>query len=181
MKTKIQVAVALVVIIGVAYWAYTSVRSLKYAGSNIMFPIGSGHVVIQNPGDAPIPIEMRSGDRRTIFRVESAELGLAESAKREGSGRDAYYAVTFELPPGQARIDVTRGSDVQLISRSDTRIEAVVTPISASSIRWIVGAASAVILYGLYYISRVTQHQWLVSLRNKLAGNRLQPTETTSS
>lgn len=181
MKTKLQVAVALVVIVGVAYWAYTSVRSLRYTGASIMFPVGSGHVVIQNLGEEPIPIEMRSGERASSFRVESAELGLAASATRQGSGRDAYYAVTFDLPPGQARIDVTRGSGVQLISRADTPIEAVVTPLATSSSRWILILAGAVILYALYSISRVTQHRWLGTLRNKMSGNRLQPTETASS
>ncbi len=181
MKTKIQLVVAILVIVGVAYWAYTSVRALRYVGANIMFPVGSGHVVIQNPGNEPIPIEMRSGGRTANFRVASGALDLAEAAKRQGTGRDAYYSVNFDLPPGQARIDVTWGSGVQLISRSDTRIEAVVTPLASGSMRWILIGAGAVIAYALYYMSRVTQHRWLSTLRTRLAGNRLQPTQTTSS
>lgn len=181
MKTKIQVAVAVLVMIGVAYWAFTSLGTLRYTGSSIMFPVGSGHVVIRNLGEEPIPIEMRSESRAGTFRVASAELGLAESSRRQGSGRDAYYSVTFDLPPGQTRIDLTRGSGVQLISRSDTPIEAVVTPLAASSIRWILILSGAVILYGLYYISRVTQHQWLAALRGKFTRTRLQSSETTSA
>ena len=181
MKTKIQVAVAVVVIVGVAYWAYTSVRSLTYRGASIMFPVGSGHVVVRNTGEEAIPIEMRAEGRTTIFRVASVELGLSESAKREGSGRDIYYAVKFDLPPGQARIDVTRGSGVHLISRAETPIEATVTPVSSGTMRWILILSGAVIAYALYYISRVTQHSWLAALRNKVGGNRLQPTETSNA
>jgi hypothetical protein len=180
MKSKIQVAVAILVIVGVAYWAFTSVRSLKYSGSSIMFPVGSGSAVVTNLGSEPIPIEMRGEGRATLFRIASPELGLAESAKRQGSGRDAYYALTFDLPPGQARIDVTRGSGVQLISRADTPIEAVVTPVAASTVRWILIFAGAVIAYALYYISRVTQHGWLTALRNRAAGTRLPSTEPNS-
>ena len=94
MKTKIQVAVAVLVMIGVAYWALTSVSTLRYSGSSIMFPIGSGHVVIRNLGEAPIPIEMRSESRAGTFRVASAELGLAEAAKRQGTTPEA---VALEL------------------------------------------------------------------------------------
>lgn len=143
-----------------------------------MFPIGSGHVVIKNLGTEAIPIEMRAEGRTTIFRIASSDLGLAESAKRQGSGRDAYYAIHFDLPPGQVRIDVTRGSGVQLISRADTPIEAVVTPLAANSIRWTLIGAGGVIAWALYYISKVTEHRWLTTLRNKLSRRELQPTGT---
>jgi hypothetical protein len=181
MKTKIQVAVAVLVMLGVAYWAYTSVRSFSYSGSSIMFPVGSGHVVVKNLGDEPIPIEMRSESRAGTFRVASPAIGLAEAAKRQGAGRDAFYTVSFDLPPGETRIDLTRGSGVHLISRADIAIEAFVTPLAASSIRWILIFSGVVIVYGLYYISRVTQHQWLAVLRSKVTRTRLQPTETTSA
>ena len=165
MKTKIQVGLAVLVIVGVAYWAVSTVRGYRYSGSSIMFPVGSGHVVVTNTGAEAIPIEMRAEGRTTLFRIASTDLGLTESSKRVGSGRDAYYAVTFELPPGAARIDVTRGSGVQLISRSPSHIEAQVWPVAAASARNTVLVASVVILGALYYISRKTQHQWLAALR----------------
>lgn len=167
MKSKIQIAIAILVIVGVSYWAYTSLQTYAYNGSGIMFPIGGGHVVIRNTGDEAIPIEMRAEGRVTIFRVASAELGLAESARRMGSGRDAYYAVKFDLPPGQARIDVTRGTGVQLITRSDTRIEAVVTLLATNTIRWIIGLTAGAIVLALYYISKALDHRWLSALRGK--------------
>ncbi|MBX3013560.1 MAG: hypothetical protein KF832_18715 [Caldilineaceae bacterium] len=181
MKTKIQIAVAVLVIVGMVYWAFTSARSYTYRGSNIMFPIGSGHVIAKNTGSEAIPIEMRADGRTTIFRVASTELGLAESARRQGTGRDAFYAVYFELPPGDARIDVTRGSGVQMIARGETPIEALVTPMAANSIRWILITASVVSLWALYYISGVTQHQWLASLRNKLSNRGVPATGVANS
>lgn len=175
MKTKIQIAVAVLVMIAAGYWAITSMQTQRFVGANIMFPIGSGHVIATNTGDTPMPIEMRSGGRLATFRIESSQLGIAESSRRQGSGRDAFYAMTFELPPGQARIDVTRGSDVQMIARGDHRIEAVVMPLAANTLRWIQITAGVVILYGLFFISRVTGHGWLKALRNR-QGDSASPT-----
>ena len=167
MKSKIQIVIAILVIVGVSYWAYTSLQTYAYTGSGIMFPVGGGHVVIRNTGDEAIPIEMRAEGRTTIFRVASAELGLSESARRVGSGRDAYYAVKFDLPPGQARIDVTRGNGVQLITRSETQIEAKITPLAANTIRWILGLTAVAILGSLYYISKAVDHSWVGALRGR--------------
>lgn len=167
MGTKIRLLVALVVIVGTAFWAFDSVRSRSYSGSNLSFEVGSGNVVVTNPGAEPIPVEMRAGARST-FRVESAELGLQESSKREGSGRDVARVVRFELPPGQAKIDVTRGSGVHFVSGSDQRIDAVVTPKDAGSDRNIVLFAGLIILGALYYISNLVEHRWIGMLRGKL-------------
>ncbi len=176
MKAKIQVAIALLVIVGVVYWALTSVWPRNYSGSKIMFPIGSGSVVIKNLGNAPIPIELRNGEGGTLFRIASAELEITESPKRQGTGRTSYYTLPLELPSGQAQINVTRGSGIQLISRSDTRIEATVTPMAASSTRWVLIAAGGVILWALYYISSVTEHRWLMNLRSRFSRKELQST-----
>src|SRR5690606_4095393 len=124
MKAKIKVAVGVLAILAAVYWAVTSVIPINYTGSNIMFPIGGGHVVVRHSGSEAIPIEIRSGERAATFRVESPAIGLAQSATRQGSGRNAFYSVHFDLPPGETRIDVTRGSGLNFISRSDTRIEA---------------------------------------------------------
>jgi hypothetical protein len=180
MKTKIQVAIAVLIMLGAAFWGYTTVRSYEYGGSSIMFPVGGGHAIVTNTGDAPIPIEMRSGERIASFRVASPELGLSQTSKRQGTGRDAYHAVYFDLPPGQARIEVVSGSDVRFISRSDTRITATVTPVSASTVRWVLILSGGVILWALYYSSRVTGHRWIGALRGKRAGGTLQPKQTTT-
>jgi len=180
MKNKIKIVAAVLVMAGIAYWTFMSVWPSIYSGAGIMFPVGSGPIVVTNTGSQPIPIEMRSGERAVSFRVVSAEIGLAETAARQGSGSSAYYTVNFELPPGQTRLDVTRGNNVNLISRSETRIEAVVTPMSAGTQRNVLIMAAAAMLIGLYYISRVTQHRWIAVLRSKLTKNELQQKETTA-
>jgi hypothetical protein len=180
MKSKIQIVIAVLIMIGAAYWGYTAVRMHNYSGSNIMFPVGDGHVIVRNTGDAPIPIEMRSGERVASFSIASTDLDLRASSKRQGSGRDAFHAVTFDLPPGQARIDVTRGSGVMMVSRDDTRIEATVTPMAASTVRWILSLSGGVILWAFYYISRVTEHRWISTLRSRMVGGKIQPEQTTT-
>lgn len=180
MKTKIQVVIAVLIMFGAIYWGYTSSRSYTYTGSNIMFTVGAGHAIVTNPGDASIPIEMRSGERISSFRISSPELGLSQTSKRQGTGRNAYHSLTFDLPPGQARVDVVSGSDVRMISRADTRIQATVTPVSATTIRWILILSGGVVVWALYYISRVTGHRWIGALRNKMTGGNLQPKQTTT-
>lgn len=179
MKRTIQMVIAVLVILGAGYWIYTAVTPIRYSGSNIMFPIGSGHVVIKNTGDEPMPIEMRSGERARSFRIAGTDLGITQSAKREGTGRAAYYATSFDLPPGQARIDVVSGGDVNLIARGDTRIEASVRPMAANTVRWAVALSSAAIVWALYAISSMTEHRWLSALRDKMTGSALQPKQTT--
>jgi hypothetical protein len=145
-----------------------------------MFPIGGGYAMVRNTGDEAIPIEMRSGERVASFRVDSADLGLSESSKRQGTGRDAFHAVTFDLPPGQARIDIVSGSDVRIVSRAETTIDATVLPVSSSTVRWILILSIGVIVWALYYISSVTGHGWIGSLRGKMSGGTLQPKQTTT-
>lgn len=181
MKSKIKVIVGLIVLIGAIYWGFTSTRSYHYSGSNIMFPVGSGHVIITNTSDEPLPIEMRSGERVASFRITSADLGLSQTSRRQGTGRDAFHNVTFEIPPGQTRIDIASGRDVRMIVRGDTRIEATVVPVALSTRRWILILSGAAALWSLYYMSSATEHRWLAALRNRRAsGESLQPKQTAT-
>lgn len=171
MGNKVRMIIALIIIIGVAYWSFNLVRTRSYSGSNISFDVKSGSVVVTNPGQATVPVEMQAAGRMSTFRIASPELGLNETSKREGSGRTTYHAISFDLPPGQAKIDVTRGSNVKFISSSPQRIEAVVTPMGPAGVRTTLGFAALIIGAGLYYISRLTEHRWLGVLRSKLPEN----------
>ncbi|HEX9922841.1 MAG TPA: hypothetical protein VGD99_09260, partial [Anaerolineae bacterium] len=111
---------------------------------------------------------------------ESADLGLKESSKRQSSGRSTYHAVSFELPPGPAKIDLTRGSNVYFVSNSDQRIDAVVTPMQARSVRTTFIFTGLVILAALYYISHTLQHWWIWPLRSKLAKRKQQSKSTAA-
>lgn len=179
MKAKIQVAIAVLVIAAAAYWGFTTTRTYVYTGTNIMFPVGGGYAVVRNTGDAPIPIEMRSGERIASFRVASPELGLSQTSKRQGTGRDAFHNVTFDIPPGETRVNIASGSDVRMISRSETPIEATVLPVSSSTVRWVLILSGGVILWAIYYISSSTGHRWIGALRQKASPN-LQPNQTAT-
>lgn len=170
----IRMILAVAVIILTAAWSFNSVRQRNYSGSKFFFEIGNGYAVVTNPGQEAIPVEMRSQGRASTFAIQSTELSLRENARRTGSGRNAYYAVKFDLPPGQAKIDVTRGSNVIFLSGSDQRIQATVTPLEQGSVRLNIGFATVVILAALYYISKLQDHQWVRAVSNKIS-NRFLP------
>jgi hypothetical protein len=168
MGQRIRVIIALVIIVGLAFWAVNLVRERSYSGSKFAFNVGSGSVVVTNPGQEPIPVEMRSEGRTATFAIASPELGLKETSQRQGSGRTTYHAVSFELPPGEARIEVTRGSNVYFVSSSNQRIDATVTPMRADRARTTLIWMGVAILAALYYISRTLKHRWIGILRRKL-------------
>ena len=175
MGNKIRIVIALLVIVGISFWSINLVRERSYSGSKFGFKVGSGSVVVTNQGQEPIPVEMRSEGRTANFRVESADLDLKESSKRQTGGRTAYHTVSFELPPGQAKIDVTRGANVFFISASDQRISAVVTPMNPGSVRSTLIFTGLVILGALYYISRTLEHRWIGALRSRFTGRKNRP------
>jgi hypothetical protein len=180
MKTKIQVAFAVIVILAAGYWAFATTRSYQYSGTNIMFPVGAGHAIVTNTGSEPMEIEMRSGERVANFRVASDELGMNQSSKRQGTGRGAFHNVLFDIPPGQTRVDVVSGRDVRMIARGETRIEATVVPVAAGTIRWVLILSGGVSVWALYYMSSATNHRWVKSLRNRSSSGSLQPEQTTT-
>lgn len=180
MKTKLQILFAVIVIAAAGYWVFSATRSYQYRGSNIMIPVGAGHAVVTNTGSEPMEIEMRSGERVASFRVASADIGLNQSSKRQGSGRTAFHYLTFDIPPGQTRIEVVSGSDVRLIARGDTEIVATVVPTAASTMRWVWILSGGATLWALYFMSSATNHGWFKRLRNRSTSGGLQPKQSTT-
>lgn len=165
MGKKIRIFLASAVIVVMIVWAFTSVRTRTYNGANIAFEVGNGSVLVTNQGREAIPVEMRAVGSRSTFRIESRELGLREVSKRQKIGTRVNQAVKFELPPGQARIDVTRGDKVLFISGSDQSILATVKPMNQSSITKTWFYTAVVVLGALFYISRLLNHSWVEKLR----------------
>lgn len=180
MKTKIQVVLAVIVIVAAGYWVFATTRSYQYSGTNIMFPVGAGHAVVTNTGSEPMEIEMRSGERVASFRVASSDIGLNQSSKRQGTGRDAFHNVIFDVPPGQTRVDVVSGRDVRMIARGETPIQATVVPTADSTIRWVWILAGGATVWALYFMSSATNHRWIKGLRNRSSSGTLQPEQTTT-
>jgi hypothetical protein len=173
MGKKIRFILALALIVLVSFWAFNQIRERSYSGSKIAFEIGNGSVVVNNRGQEAVPVQMRALGRLATFRVASPEINLAETSKRQTIGSAAYQVVAFELPPGQTAVEVVRGSDVMFVSSSSQRIDAVVTPLNASSSRTTVIFSGLVVLAALYYMSRLVNHQWIDTMRTVIPFDKL--------
>ena len=164
MRINWKVLLALVVIVGVSYWAVNSVLPRSYDGSILDFGVGSGTVTVTNPSIESIPAQLVA---KRSFRVSSAIENLSGSPTRQGSGIDATYVLEFELPPGESMFLITRGTDVNFVVTTETRLEATVKPASATSARTTIIVAAVVVLGALFYISRTTGHRWIKILRGQ--------------
>ena len=165
MGKKIRIILAVALIIVVSVWAVNQVRERKYSGSQFAFDVGNGSVTVTNRGQESIPVQMRSEGRLATFRVESPEINLRETSKRQTIGGTTYHVVNFELPAGQTTVNVVRGSKVMFVSSSSQRIDAVVSPMNPSGVRSTILFSGLVVLGALYYISRLVEHQWIGKVR----------------
>lgn len=169
MGKVIRVAIAAIIIILVGYWAFTSIRHRQYAGSEISFKVGSGSVVINNPTQETIEARMRSGAGRIAsFLVVNEELNLRQTATRLGKGRNIYYVVNLQIPPGQTEFVITRGSNVYFVSDSAQNISATVKPQGPGGGKGILIFSGLVIAGALFYISRTYDHRWLIPVQAKV-------------
>lgn len=163
-----RVLIALAVIVGAVYWAYTSTRNRTYAGSELSFELAGGTTVIENPSEEPVTAHLSSKGSSASFTVISDAQEDRITSTREGSGASAVHRAELELPPGLTELQVTRGSNVMLTTEGETRINATVSPTSANGARTIWIVALVVVVGALYYISRTLQHRWLAALRQRL-------------
>jgi hypothetical protein len=165
MKFNLKVLIALVVLVGAAFWGVSSVRTVSYTGSDLNIDIGNGPVTVTNPSDQSLAVQL-VGAQTASFTVSSSIEEVSGRSAREGSGRGATQLFEFELPPGVSEITVGRGSDVNFVSSSDVSLEALVQPLSAESTQTTIIMAAVVILGALLYISRTTGHGWINRFRN---------------
>jgi preprotein translocase subunit SecE len=165
MKINWKVPIALVLIVGVSYWAAYSVFPRSYSGPALDFKVGSGTVTVTNPSNESIPAQLvaKSGS----FRVSSAIAGLSGSSTRQGSGSSASNLFEFVLSPGVNEFAISRGRDVNFVASAETNLKATVQPVSTSTARTTIIVAVAVVLASLFYISRATGHRWVSILRRQ--------------
>ena len=124
MKTYVKIFVALIVLIGALYWGVDSVRSRSYSGTDLKAAVGQGVVTLTNPQNTPVSVQLISAGTRT-FAISSPVAGAAGSSVIQGSGSTATQLLEFAAPPGASQFTLTRGSDVSLVtpSNSETRCE----------------------------------------------------------
>ena len=166
-----KVVLAFVVIVGVAFWAVDSVRSRSYSGTNLSFDTAGGTITVTNPAGEPAAAQFIGSGSRT-FRVSSTIEGVTGSSTRVGTGSARTHQFEFELPPGTNEFTVSGGKDVRFVADTDAELKATVNPMSSESRRNTLIAAAVVIFGALFYVSNVTGHQWIKSLRHRVLPSR---------
>ena len=171
---------ALVVIIGVIFWAVTAILPQSYSGTDLNFEVGSGGVVITNPSEQTIPVEL-TGTRS--FRVTSELEGITGSSTREGSGSTSAYVYNFELPAGRSEFIVeSRSATVTFVATSSSELVITTYPMTSEASRNALIAMTVVILGMLLYASSVVEHSWIGFLRGKNSGSEgTQPSPAVES
>jgi hypothetical protein len=167
MKINWKVLMASVLIIGVVAWAISSLLPHSFSGANLTFAFTTGTVTVSNPSDTPVPVQLVGTGSRT-FTVSSSIDGVSGSSTRQSTGTSATSQLfEFALPPGKSDLTVERGTNVNFISTTDTKLEAIVQPISRAEVKTTLIAAAVVIVIALFYISRNTGHRWINALRRQ--------------
>lgn len=166
MKTYLKIFVALAVIIGAIFWAVNSVRARSYAGTDLSIDVGGGAVIVTNPSDVSVSMQLTSPGTRS-FSVTSASSGSLGSSTTQGEGRDRTQLFEFASPSGESQFTVTRGTNVSLVASTDTNLQVTVQPLPENDARNTLIVVAVVVLGALFYISSVTGHRWISPLRRK--------------
>lgn len=166
MKPNWRVLIALVVVVGVAAFAVSSVLPRSFSGANLTFGVGGGTVTVNNPSAAPIAVQLVGKGTRS-FTVSSSLETIAGSSTKQGTGNTSTHLFEYALPPGVSDFAVARGSDVNFVSNSITSLDATVQPLSAADTRTTLLVTTVLILGGLFYMSHNTQHHWIKALLHR--------------
>jgi hypothetical protein len=164
MKFNWKILVAVVLMVGIVYWAFDSNRTRSYNGTNLTFAAGSGPITLTNPSEMSIPVQL-SGTGSRSFSIVSNIEGLNGSSTREGTGSSAVQTFAFDLAPGITELTVLRGSGVNFAAETATLLEAVVQPVNASQAGSNTVLAAVIVAALLFFISYTTEHQWMGMLR----------------
>jgi preprotein translocase subunit SecE len=162
----VKIALAVIVIAGVVFWATDLVRSRSYSGANLNFDVAGGSNAVTNPSDQPIAVQLVGAGSRT-FRVTSSIDDVSGSSTREGTSATGSHLFAFDLPTGTSEFSITGGADVSFVAETDVELQAVVQPMTSENRRTVLIAAAVVVFGALFYISNVLEHSWLRRLRGE--------------
>ncbi len=166
MKINWRILVAIALMLAALVWVVDSLRPRSYSGANLRFGVGSGPVMVTNPSDEAIPVQLVGGGTRS-YTVSSTIEDVAGTSTREGSGRNLTNVFSFMLPSGVSEFTVVRGTDVNFVADTSNELEATVQPQGAGEARTTVIIGAVVILGALFYISRLNEHRWMSAMRRK--------------
>lgn len=162
----LKIALAVVVMVGAAIWAVSSVLPRSYAGTNLNIAIGSGPVNVTNPSGEDIPVQVVSVGTR-VFRVTSTTDGVSGASVRQGTGNSSTQLFEFGLPPGSSEFTVTNGSRMSFVANTQTKLAATVQPMTTGEANTTLMVGALIVLGALVYISRATDHRWIDMLRGQ--------------
>ncbi len=180
----VKIALAFMLIVVAVFWAINSIRSLSYSGTNLTFPVGNGAVLVKNPSNQSIPVQLISAGSRS-FSVSSAIEGMPRSSTKQENGTTINQMVEFTLPPGVSEFTVVRGitgtTPVNFVANAETKLEATVQPLNTNDTRTTIIGAAVVVFGALFYVSYITGHRWIGILRGQPASAPvLKPTVNNS-
>lgn len=160
MKINFKVILALVVMVGIVYFAFNAVQKENLSGAELTF-VTSGVAVI----NATEPVNLVAQSPRT-FTLTSADTDLGTlRPTREGSGRDLRHVLDIELGEGRTQLQVTRGADVSFtLSGSETINVTLAARDDAANRNILIGAAIASLLL-LAYSGYSTRDTWMGIIR----------------
>jgi hypothetical protein len=161
-KINFRVVAALLVIVAVAYMAFTSVQSESQTGTELSITT-SGVITLTNTADEPAAARLTSPRAFTVTVTGAEEATLR--SEREGTGRNTVYFADTELPAGVTELRVTRGSDVTFAISADAPMDATAAARDEAGNRSILITAAVVILGALAFMSFATNHSWMKLLR----------------
>jgi hypothetical protein len=164
----LKIVFALVLIAGISYWAFTTLRPSVYSGTNLNFPIGHGVVSLNNPSSEPVTIQILGTGTRG-FRVMNILDNTSVASTRVGSGSTGTQIFETSLPEGLSEFSVTGGTNISFLANSPSILEATIQNLNETEARAVMIFAALVIVGALFYIVRTTRDSWMPLIRPNTA------------
>lgn len=164
-KLNLSVIAALVVMVGVIYFAFNALQKEKHAGAEITLTT-NGIITVNNTTTDPVALRATSRRVFTVTTTDPANETLR--AVREGTGAAVVQAVEAELPLGTTEMRLTRGSDVTYVLTATGPIDASVARYGPTASRNIVIGTGIICLALLFFMSQSTKHAWLAMVKQRL-------------
>jgi hypothetical protein len=161
---NLKIAIALVLIAAISYWAFNTLRPNNYSGTSLNFSVGHGTVTLNNPSPEPVTVQILGTGTRT-FRVVSDTVTLSGTSTRVGAGSTATQVFDMTIPQGISEFSVTGGTNISAVVNSPTVVEVTAWNLSEGEARAVMIFAALVIAGAIIYILRATQDMWMPLIR----------------
>lgn len=161
----VKVIIAVVVVLGVSLWVFTTIRPRTYEGVNLEFPIAEGVVQVTNTSDA-LQVQL-IGLSSQAFRVSSPSDDISGASVSQDSDEGRAQIIEFVLPSGMSEFTVSSSSDVRFKANTNASLNASVYPLSTEVTRFRLFGIVVLIIAALFYISQLYDHLWISAARRQ--------------